>query len=270
MNHLPTGLATFALLAGSLLAIPALIMGGNAATPATPVAFGMDANSVAAQTNAGVKPDYGTFWIGPWTLSSGWAGPDGQLDSMKAAGVTPAVHFYYWGDDISQSCLENGCWSSLHNAQKDKAHWQTLAQQLVDHLNSRMAGKPVVVFVETEFNKGDVSTYEALDGYLADKAHFIRNAYPAAKIVMPLGNWGSTSWGTWDRFAGASDFVGIQGMRGSTRQSQTDMYTLYDGLLAGVKTLEAKFPGKAIMLTDIAVSSYPEPSYLAVQGDVIK
>ena len=268
MNRLPTGLATLGLLAGALLSIPAfLATGAAAATPA--VAFGMDADSVAAQNAAGVTPDYATFWIGPWTLSSGWGGPDAQLDQMKSAGVTPAIHFYYWGDDISSSCVENGCWSTLHNAQKDKAHWQMLAQQLVDNLNAHMGGKPVMVFVETEFNKGTVATYEPLDGYLADKANFIRASYPAAKIVMPLGNWNSATWGTWDRFAAASDYTGIQGMRGSTHDSLTSYLGLYDATLSGAKTLKSLF-GKPIVLQDIALSSYPEPSYLTYQHDALQ
>jgi PKD repeat protein len=248
--------------------IPAFVANGAAGT-GTPMSFGMDSASISYQSGAGVKPDYGTFWIGPWTLSSGWGGPDAQLDSMKAAGVTPAIHFYYWGDDISQSCLENGCWSSLHNTQKDKAHWQTLAQQLVDHLNAKMGGKPAMVFVETEFNKGNVATYEPLDGYLADKANFIRQGYPAAKTVMPVGNWNSAAWGTWDRFAAASDYTGIQGLRGSTRQSLADYGTLYEGLQAGANTLHSLF-GKPIVFQDIALSSYPEPDYLQPQADTLK
>ncbi|MFO1534895.1 MAG: hypothetical protein ABR586_04455, partial [Thermoplasmatota archaeon] len=273
MKHLATALLTFGLVLAALPVALIAMGGGSVAATTTAsgdhVAFGMDAASIQAQSAAGVKPDYATFWIGPWTLSSGWGGPDGQLASMSAAGVTPAIHFYYWGDDISPSCVENGCWSSLHNAQKDRAHWQMLAQQMTDHLNAKMAGKPVVVFLESEFNKGGIETYEPFDGYMADMAAFIHAKYPAAQVVLGFGNWGSNAWGTFDRAASASDMVGIQGMRGSTRQSQADMYTLYDGLLAGVKTLEAKFPGKPVMLTDIAVSSYPEPGYTKVQSDVL-
>jgi PKD repeat protein len=231
--------------------------------------FGMDSGSASAETAAGVKPDYGTFWIGPWTLTSGWGGPDGQLDAMRNAGVTPAIHFYYWGDDISQTCLENGCWSSLHNTQKDKAHWQMLADQLVSHLNSKMQGKPVVIFLETEFNKGDVATYEPLDGYLTDKVNQIHQGYPAAKVVMSLGNWDSKDWVTWDRTATAADLVGIQGMRGSTRQSATDYATLFEGVLSGSKTLQSDFH-KPIILQDIALSTYPEPDYLDNQASELQ
>ncbi|HUR25806.1 MAG TPA: PKD domain-containing protein, partial [Candidatus Thermoplasmatota archaeon] len=212
---------------------------------------------------------YGTFWIGPWTLGSGWGGPDAQMTAMKNAGVTPAIHHYYWGDDISQSCVENGCYSSLHKANKDREGWQQLTDQLIAHLNSKMQGKPVVIFLETEFNKGSVATYEPLDGYLAEKATQIKAGYPNAQIVMALGNWGQTSWGTWDRTAAASDFVGIQGMRGSTRQSATDYATLYEKTLEGAKVAAAKF-GKPIVLQDIALSTYPEPDYLKRQADELR
>lgn len=267
MKTLATALLAIGLLTAAL---PVAFVQAQAPPVApAPIGFGMDAASMNAQTAAGVKPDYATFWIGPWTLKSGWGGPDSQLAAMRSAGVTPAIHFYYWGDDISQSCIENGCWSSLHGAQKDKAGWQTLAQQMVDHLNAKMGGEPVVVFLETEFNKGGVHAYEPLDGYLAEKAAFIHENYPAAKVVMALGNWGSAYWGTWDRTAAASDMVGIQGMRGSTRQSLSDYGTLYEGLKAGTATLKAKF-AKPIFLQDIALSSYPEPDWVQPQADTLR
>jgi PKD repeat protein len=260
---LPTGLFTFSLLLAATFG-----MGLAQAAPA-PVSFGMDSASMSHQANAGVKADYGTFWVGPWTLSSGWGGPDGQLASMGAAGVTPAIHFYYWGDDISPSCVENGCWSSLHNAQKTRAGWQQLAQQMTDHLNSKMGGKPVVVFLESEFNKGGIETYEPFDGYMADMAAFIHAHYPAAQIVLGFGNWGSNSWGNFDRAAAASDMTGIQGMRGSTRQTLSEYGTLYEGLQAGANKLQSLFH-KPIMLTDIALSSYPEPGWLQPQADGLR
>ncbi|MHB8633282.1 MAG: hypothetical protein ACYDBQ_04840 [Thermoplasmatota archaeon] len=230
-----------------------------------PVRFGMDADSVAQQSAAGAAPDYGTLWIGPWTLSSGWGGPDAQLDTLRAQGVTPAIQFYYWGDDISQACITNGCWSTLTNSWKDQAGWQSLAQGLVDNLNAHLGGKPALVLVETEFNKAGVATYAPLDGLLADKAAFLHANYPAAQVVMPLGNWDSADWGTWSRFAAASDAIGLQGLRGSTHDSVTDTVGLYDALLAGSQTLHTLY-GKPLVLQDIAVSSYPEPAWLATQA----
>jgi hypothetical protein len=105
---------------------------------------------------------------------------------------------------------------------------------------------------------------------MADMADKIHAAYPNAIIVLGFGNWDSGNWKNFDRAAAASDMVGIQGMRGSTKQNEAGMYNLYEGLLAGVKTLETKFPGKPIMLTDIAVSSYPDATYSSVQAGVLK
>jgi hypothetical protein len=264
MNALPTGLLTLTLMLMSVTFVVA--QDAHATTTAPAVAFGMDADSAAAQASAGVKPDYGTMWIGPWTLTSGWGGPDGQMATLKSQGVTPAIHFYYWGDDISPSCVENGCWSSIHNTQKDRAHWQTLGDQLGSHLNSKMGGAKAVVFLESEFNKNGIGTYEPFDGYLADMANRLHAAYPNAVLVLGFGNWGSSDWHTFDRAAAACQMVGLQGMKGSTKDSATSYDSLYSATLSGVKTLNGLFH-KPIMLTDIALSSYPDSTYTTMQKD---
>ena len=243
-----------------------LVAPGAEAATSPPVKFGMDAQGVSAQAAAGAKPDYGTMWIGPWTLKSGWGGPDGTMASLKAAGVTPAIHFYYWGDDISPSCVENGCWSSLHNTHKDRAKWKTLGDQLGSHLNSKMQGAPAVVFLESEFNKAGISKYEPFDGYLAEMAYRLKGAYPNAIVVLGFGNWQSDDWRIFDRAAAASHLVGLQAMRGSTKDSSTSYDAVYDSTLGGVRKLASLFH-KPIMITDIALSSYPEPGYLAKQRD---
>ncbi|MEA3190464.1 MAG: hypothetical protein QOD77_1046 [Thermoplasmata archaeon] len=254
-------------LTGALLAVLLPFPAGSTVEPA--VGFGMDAGSIGAQTQAGAKPDYGTFWVGPWTLKSGWGGPDGQLQAMADAGVTPAVHLYYWGDDISQSCLTNGCWSTLHNAQKDQAGWQALTDQLVQHLNGKLQGRPAVIFLESEFNKADVQAWEPLDAMLADKASQIHAGYPNAKVVLSLGNWNSAAWKTWDRAAAAMDLAGVQTMRGSTRDSVAAYESAFTATLNGAKQLKALF-GKPIIVQDLALSSHPEPDYLARQADTLQ
>jgi hypothetical protein len=262
MNPLPTGLlALFALLGSVLLVAPDA---EAAAVPA--VKFGMDAPGVSAQTAAGVKPDYASMWIGPWTLSSGWGGPDTTLSKLKAAGVTPAVHFYYWGDDISPTCVENGCWSKLHNTHKDRGKWNALGDQLAAHLDAKMQGAPAVIFLESEFNKRGISTYEPFDGYLAAMAYRLKGAYPNAIIVLGFGNWQSADWGTFDRAAAASTMVGLQAMRASTKDTSSAYNGLYDATLAGVRRLTGLFH-KPILLTDVALSSYAEPGYLTMQRD---
>jgi PKD repeat protein len=263
-----TGRIAAAALGIALLA-PALALPAAAVEAPAAMRFGMDINSIQPQTDAGIKPDYGLFWVGVWNLKSGWGSPDNQMDKARAAGVTPVIQFYYWGDDISQSCITNGCWSSLHNSWKDQANWSKLAQQLVDHLHARMQGKPAVIVLETEFNKGGVNTWEPLDAMLEEKARFFKEKYPASTVVLGFGNWGRDKWGTFDRAAAASDMTGVQAMRGSTRNSLTSYYGLVDGTLDGAKALKQTF-GKPVFVSDVALSSYPEPEYLGHQANMTK
>jgi expansin (peptidoglycan-binding protein) len=204
-----------------------------------------------------VKPDYATYWVGPWTLESGWGGPNDYFEYAQSHDVTPAVHLYYWGDDISPECVENGCWSELHDTNKSREEWQSLTQQLVDNLWKTMDGDPVVIFLETEFNQNGAGTSEAVDGYLAEKATFIQNNYPAAEVVLPFGNWRSWDWHTFDRAAQAADYVGLQGMRGSTQNSWDSYHDLYEETLEGSEKLQSVFD-QPIFLQDIALSSYPD------------
>jgi PKD repeat protein len=231
--------------------------------------FGMDASSLNAQTQAGAKPDYGTMWIGPWTLTSGWVGPTNSLNNMRQAGVTPAIHFYYWGDDISPSCVEHGCWSSLHNSHKNRADWQRLAEQLVENLHKTMQGAPVVVLMETEFNKGGIENYEPFDGYLAEKSRFIKAGYPNAEIVLAFGNWNRAAWTNFSESAEASDAIGIQGMRGSTRNSLSSYQSLYTDTLRGAERAQQLWD-KPVLILDIALSSYPDSDYLRHQATTLE
>ncbi len=263
MTRLATALTTLGILTAGLAVLFA--PGAGAATASEPIGFGMESSAIQVQTDNGVAPDYGTFWLGPWTLSSGWAGPDNQLTNMKNQGVTPAIHFYYWGDDISPSCVENGCWSSLHNSQKDRAGWNRLADEMISHLNSKMQGEEVVIFMESEFNKGGIETYEPFDGYLSEMNQKIKAGYPNAEIVLSLGSWGRHHWGNFDRSAATSDLVGIQGMRGSTRDSSAHYDDLYETTLDNAQYLQGLF-GKPIFIQDLALSSYPEPEYLSRQA----
>jgi hypothetical protein len=239
-----------------------------AAPPPAGFGFGMDAASIALQQRAGAAPDYGTFWVGPWTLESGWGGPRSHLDAMRGAGVTPAIHYYYWGDDISPRCIEDGCWSDLHRTHKDQAGWQQVAEGLVKVLESQMQGEPVVILLETEFNKNGIADYPAFDTLLAEKARYFRTHYPNARIVLPFGDWDRPKWSSFDESMAASDYAGIQGMRGSTRHSESHYLDLYTSTLSGVRTLHRTF-GKPVFITDIALSSYPEPDYATHQATAL-
>ncbi len=234
----------------------------------TPIALGMDLGSIDAQATNGARPQLGMVWVGAWTLKSGWGGVDALFDRARAAGVTPVVQFYYWGNDISPTCLENGCWSTIQNAWKSRAGWDQLARELGDHLRNRMGGAPAIVVLETEFNKNGASRYEPLDGYLADKAWQVRNAYGGARIAVGFGNWDRAAWATFDRAMAASHYAGLQGLRAPTRDSLSSYLGIVQASLDGARELRNRF-GKPVLLTDIGASSHWEPDYLNHQATVV-
>lgn len=257
MNELTRGLLTVFSIA---VAVPLFLISAPATeTQAAnaPLRYGLDSSSTLILSKEGLTTPYGALWVGPWTLVNGWGGTDSRLDQLRAAGVTPYVQFYYWGDDLSPSCLENGCWSSLHDVQKDQAGWDRLRRELGTHLQTKMKGAPVVIVLETEFNKGKVATYEPLDGLLTTKAQELRADYPAATVVLGFGNWGRDYWKTFDRAAAASDAIGLQGMRGSTRHSAQQYSSVVEETMAGVRFAKTSF-ARPIHITDLALSSYPD------------
>ncbi len=233
------------------------------------LAFGMDAGSIEHQRAAGFDPDLGTLWLGPWTLEHGWRDVDADLRQMASENVTPAVHLYYWGDDLSPRCLEEGCWSTLHGVHKDREGWQALVDQTVEHLDQTMGDEEVLILLESEFNKASVATYEPLDGYLAEKAAFIQEAYPPARVTLSLGNWNHGAWSTWDRAGQQVDAVGLQAIRASTQDTLSSHYGLFNATLTGVATLERMF-GKPIVLQDISISSYPDPEHRKIQASALQ
>jgi hypothetical protein len=250
----------------TILAFSLLVSGAAMATTAgaqssgKTMEFGMDSKSIKAQTRAGAAPDYGAMWIGPWNLEKGWGEPRDELREMRKAGVTPVIHFYYWGDDISRKCVKDGCWSSLHGVQKTESGWKRLADGLVDLLEKEMNGRKVVIIMESEFNKDDMQTYKPFDRQLRDMMDRISDKYPRAEMVLGLGNWNRDAWSTWTRSAAAADQIGIQGMRGSTQDSRSEYRDLFEDTLKGARKAKSEF-GKPVFITDIALSSYPNKDY---------
>src|SRR4029077_12041815 len=110
-------------------------------------------------------------------------GTDAALQELHAANVTPAVQFWYWGDDMASDCLTVGCDGT------DTYACQQLAQGLVDHLQQDLGGAPALIVLESEFNKHGVHESEDLDGMLTDKATFLKTFYPGAQVVLGLGDW---------------------------------------------------------------------------------
>jgi hypothetical protein len=251
----------------AMLLLAALPTGGASST--TAMRFGVDAAAIGPLAGQGAKPDYALFWVGSWTERSGWSGVGSQAKSIADQGVVPVVEWWYWGDDISPSCVSNGCTDRYQGVWKDRAHWASDAAKLADALHAALQGRRGIVVVESEFNKNGVDTWETFDGDLQAHAGIFRQHAPEVKLVLGFGNWASWNWPNFDRAAGAMDMVGFQTLRGSTHDSSSSYLGAVDAIKAATSKLHADF-GKPVLLHDLALSSYPEPTWAGYQDQVVK
>ena len=236
-------------------------------TASAQVRFGFDAKSVTRARDLGMPVAYGSTWAGAWKQKWGWRGVEDDLRAAKAAGATPVVQWWYWGDDISPSCVENGCRDRYHGVWKDKATWNRLSNELADLIVGVMGpDSGALVIVETEFNKNGIENYEPFDGYLADQAEIFhaRNT----QVVVGFGNWGRSQWRNFDRAVAASDFLGEQVLQSSVHEAST--YLSGASLLIDAARYNQATFGKPSFVTDFAFSSYPSPSYELYQDTVVR
>lgn len=260
--------AAAVLLVGALLAT-AFAPRAQAEAPA--MRFGMGMGDVDALTKLGAKPSLGVYWTGPWIQTHGWSGVDAALDKAYATGTTPVIQFWYWGDSISPSCVEHGCYASIHKEQLTRASWNAMAATLASKIQTKMQGREAIVILESEFNKQgiDSETYAPVfDAYLAEHMATFHKV-PGAKVAIGFGNWGQDKWDRFPKALAGSDYLGFQTMRASTRSSLQD----YTGAIDAVKSASARLHdkyGKPTLLHDLALSSHPEPEYLTHQASEIK
>jgi hypothetical protein len=237
------------------------------ATASAQVKFGFDADSIPRARQLGMPVAYASAWAGPWNQKWGWKDVERQLHAAKDAGVVPVVQWWYWGDDISPSCVERGCTDRYEGVWKDKAAWTRLSNELADLIVNVMGpGSNALVITETEFNKNGIEDYEPFDGYLADQAAIFHARQ--LKVVLGFGNWGRSQWRNFDRAVAAADVLGTQILRSSVRDATTYLSGA-DMLLQGALYNQQTF-GKPTFITDFAFSSYPEPSYLNDQDTVVR
>jgi hypothetical protein len=238
----------------------------SAASP-RPIGFGFDAAAIAKARELGMPVAYGSTWVGSWIQKWGWGGIEQDLRTAKAAGVVPVIQWWYWGDDISPQCVENGCMDKYQGVQKDKATWYRMSHELGD-LIVRVLGPEsnALVIVETEFNKHGIETYEPFDGYLADHAKIFHDR--GAKVIVGFGNWGLVHWKNFDRAVASADLLGAMVLQSSIHEAST--YLSGADLLLSAAAYNKSTFGKPTFVTDFAFSSYPEPSYERFQDTVVR
>jgi hypothetical protein len=232
-----------------------------------PMQFGLDIKSLTRARNLGAQVTYGSTWAGPWIQKFGWKGVEDDLRAAKAAGAVPVVQWWYWGDDISPSCVEGGCRDRYHGVQKDRATWSRLSNELADLIvGVGGPGAQALVVIETEFNKNGIENHEPFDGYLAEQASIFHRR--GLKVVVSFGNWDRARWKNFDRAMAATDLVGTMALQSSVRDAATYLSGA-DQLLDAAKFVRTTF-GKPVFVTDLGFSSFPESSYEAYQDMVVR
>ena len=219
---------------------------------ATPLAgafgMGVDADSVEEMDKVGAKPQYGQVWAGRWMKEHGWGGFESDLRTMRDAGVTPVIQWYYYGDSISPNCVQYGCDG------RTKSEWDAMAKELATRTKNIMGSKTFYVVMEPEFQKNGIQNWETFDGYLANQAKILRdNGGSGARVVVGFGHWGN--WEIFDRAVAASHLVGFQILRGSTRDSTSQATGSADYMIQLANKLKADW-NKPVIVYDFGIATY--------------
>jgi len=231
-----------------------------------PIRFGVDAKAASQGRGLGLPVTYASTWAGAWVQKYGWGGVEADLRAAKAADAIPVVQFWYWGDDISPSCVENGCQDLYHGVWKDRATWQRLSGELADLIARVMGDVGALVVVETEFNKNGIENHEPFDGYLAEQLAMFRGR--GHRAIVSFGNWNKAAWGRFDRAVAAADLIGAMVLYSSVREPNTYL-SGPEALLSAARYNQATFH-RPSFVTDFAFSSYPDTTYELYQDTVVR
>jgi hypothetical protein len=238
-----------------------------APAPAVAMRFGVHVDSLAKADSHALPMSFGVFWMGSWTQKYGWGYAEQNLTSARNRGLTPVVHWWYWGDDISPDCVERGCQDNRQNVFKDRATWYRMTRELAGVIERTMGGRETIVILESEFNKGGIENYEPFDGYLLDQIVELHRV-TGVRVILGFGNWGLSNWARFDRAASAADMVGTQLLRSSVRDAATYQQAV-DTLVSGATHLKNTFR-KPSFIIDLAISSYPSAEYEVHQEAVVR
>jgi len=229
------------------------------------VPLGIDAKSLPRARSLGLPVAYASTWAGAWNQKWGWNGVRADLRRAKGSGAIPVVQWWYWGDDISPLCVEQGCTDRYHGVRKTRETWVRLSNELADLIVLTVGrGAEALVVVETEFNKNGIEDYEPFDGYLVEQAEIFHRR--GLKVVVGFGNWNKPKWKNFERAVAAADLLGAMALQSSVRDASTYMSGA-DQLIAAARYYQKTFAKPTFI--DFAFSSYPGSAYERYQGEVI-
>ena len=226
--------------------------GGTPPPPSAGIGFGFPMDHVASVQAAGADLEYGSFWVGHWVNSSGWGGLRSWLDKAIANNVTPVIQWYYWGDEISDTCYQSTCGSS-----KTKSNWDTLAGQLRNEIAAKMQGRRTIVVLETEWHKNGMSNESTFDGWLRNQMNILRSdTTEDIEVALGWGHWAdSTSLTTYTQAGQYADLNSTMILFSCVQETRAKYTGAVDEVISDATELKNRF-AKPVIVSDFGLSTY--------------
>lgn len=267
-RRIVTALALAIVAAGGFDASAGFLVGDFAPASLRPFGFGTEVAGAAPMAVAGVAPEYAQVWAGPWNRWT-WKDLEADLAWAQEEDVTLVVEWFYWGDALSPPCFARGCEG------RSADEWYDLTRELGRRVAA--SGASVVVVVESEFNKGGIDSERdapTFDAGLERVVGILHEEAPWTKVAIGFGAWHREAWSRFPRAVAAADYVGLQAMAASTRQTEEEYRGVPDRLEGNVRYAAATF-GKPVLVHDVALGSFGEagvqdPHWLVVQAQVVR
>jgi hypothetical protein len=199
----------------------------------------------------------------PHKFTQAWIGGDGWeqwfkaagVAEMQAAGVTPEVIHYYFGDPV------------LEDVQARRDAFLADIDRLAEVLAASGVGQHALVTLEPEYNQGKVATWEGWNDLMLEAIHRLHSK-AGAKVGLLPGDWDidhvlPISMG---RAAAAADFVAFQEMRASTQDTPAQAKQVVSNAIRFARYLSRKFL-RPVRWGYVMVSDYG--GWTWVQRDVV-
>ena len=205
-----TGLVALLLCATSVALLPP----AQATHPPAWVGYGFPLDHLGAfeADSDHLDLDYTSFWA-VWEHGEfdNWDDVTKKTRQAISNGTVPVVYWYYWGDRIRQSCVEQGKKADGTSCNRSKAEWELYTEELAAALDAGMGtGDQAIVILENEFHKADIDDPDyapTFDLYMKARIQEL-HAAPGVKVVVGFGPWATGRYHLFNDAVAESDMLG--------------------------------------------------------------
>lgn len=208
---------------------------------------------------SGAPSRYASAWVGPWTNVVNGQAPSlaAHLAQCKAEGAIPFIHFFSAGDQITEAFFDGTVTTSRG---MNLGRWWELVKAVGATLAAN-GNPPCVVSLELEWAKGGTGLQDGapkFDAAWANAAHTIRGLASNTKIANCPGIWfpASKVKAFYPLMVGATDIWAGQQLESLPRSGVANYQGGPEALRKHLLDYTETFPGKPLIVSDVAFSSY--------------